>query len=263
MATTNQQARLEASANGQIRFMPVKPCKRGHLTERRVDNSCCCECMRITARVRSRNQPRKGQRGDQVWRDAVARGDKTYSTGKPCRRGHIAERYVIGRGCLACVPVLKERVAVKQKRQRRLEGKRETGIRLKAIERGESHYFTGRLCKRGHLDWRNVKSLTCLACSREKTKAFHRDNPEYHRLWNRVRSKRVKQATPSWVDLQELKKLYINCPEGYHVDHIVPLRHHQVCGLHVMANLRYLPAIANIRKSNKFVPQIGAETYGF
>lgn len=58
-------------------------------------------------------------------------------------------------------------------------------------------------------------------------------------------------ATPKWANLDLIKEVYLNCPEGYHVDHIIPLKNKLVCGLHVENNLQYLPAVENIKKGNK------------
>lgn len=62
------------------------------------------------------------------------------------------------------------------------------------------------------------------------------------------------QRTPPWADLEKIRKIYRNCPEGYHVDHIIPLQGELISGLHVESNLQYLPAIENCRKGNKFIP---------
>lgn len=51
---------------------------------------------------------------------------------------------------------------------------------------------------------------------------------------------------------EALVEFYRNCPDGHHVDHVVPLKHPLVCGLHVLANLQYLPATENLKKRNKF-----------
>lgn len=52
---------------------------------------------------------------------------------------------------------------------------------------------------------------------------------------------------------EEIRKIYDDCPPGYHVDHIIPLRAKNMCGLHVPWNLQYLPALENIRKNNKVI----------
>jgi len=65
------------------------------------------------------------------------------------------------------------------------------------------------------------------------------------------RAKKLK-ATPSWADLAKIKQAYLDCPKGFHVDHIIPLQGKNVCGFHVENNLQYLPAMDNFRKNNKF-----------
>lgn len=62
----------------------------------------------------------------------------------------------------------------------------------------------------------------------------------------------IMQRTPAWSEIDLIAKFYKNCPKGYHVDHDLPLRGELVSGLHVLSNLRYLPALENISKGNKF-----------
>ena len=58
--------------------------------------------------------------------------------------------------------------------------------------------------------------------------------------------------TPKWADLEKIRAIYTNCPDGQHVDHIVPLRGRTVSGLHVENNLQYLSSAQNLHKSNKW-----------
>ncbi len=51
---------------------------------------------------------------------------------------------------------------------------------------------------------------------------------------------------------KEIIALYKNRPEGYDLDHIIPINHPDVCGLHVPWNLTYLDKSSNQIKSNQF-----------
>lgn len=70
-------------------------------------------------------------------------------------------------------------------------------------------------------------------------------------------------ATPRWANLAEIEKIYANSTriatktgQRMHVDHIVPLVHPLVCGLHCEANLRIIPAEKNLRKGNNWWPNM-------
>jgi hypothetical protein len=61
-------------------------------------------------------------------------------------------------------------------------------------------------------------------------------------------NKRVKKAIPKWLSKEEkrqIKEFYRNRPEGYDVDHIIPLNSPYISGLHVLSNLQYLPKSIN------------------
>lgn len=78
--------------------------------------------------------------------------------------------------------------------------------------------------------------------------------PEYRRAEARRRLLSKIQRTPVWADNKKILDFYKNKPLGTHVDHIIPLHHRLVSGLHVENNLQYLPSAENLQKSNKFDP---------
>jgi len=142
-----------------------------------------------------------------------------------------------------------------------------------ALAQGSKHYFTGVPCKRGHIRERFSVNGNCLTCRNENQKAYYRTpkgqeiQKNLERLWRKtpngkawrkrsafLRKRRYRVATPRWCDLRVLGQFAEECPEGYHVDHIIPLRGDVVCGLNVLENLQYLPAQENLSKSNKIDP---------
>ncbi len=91
-------------------------------------------------------------------------------------------------------------------------------------------------------------------------KQWQQSNRGTVNAYNSKRRASEKAATPSWADLEKIKSLYnvaqyLDWISGgfvkHHVDHIIPLRGKNVCGLHVEDNLQILIDKDNLRKSNK------------
>ena len=81
---------------------------------------------------------------------------------------------------------------------------------------------------------------------------YHKANPQVAR--RNTAKRRAALNNPNWADQAEITRIYKECPPGYHVDHIIPLRGKHVCGLHVTWNLQYLLPEENMRKSNRIDP---------
>lgn len=98
---------------------------------------------------------------------------------------------------------------------------------------------------------------------RAARKQWGMQNPHLRRAAE-ARKKATKiQATPAWADHSEINEIYRESylasqrtGKQHHVDHIVPLRSNQVCGLHCEANLRVLLGRENELKSNKHWPDM-------
>jgi hypothetical protein len=140
--------------------------------------------------------------------------------------------------------------------------------RGKAIEKKENRKYRntegGKLAKRrGQRKWHQTergqayhKYYTALPRAQESHRASgrrsYRNNIAACKARSVERKRHIRRATPAWADLTRVRAVYLKCPPGHHVDHIVPLRGKNVCGLHVENNLQYLPAAENIRKRNHF-----------
>lgn len=108
-----------------------------------------------------------------------------------------------------------------------------------------------------------LKSINLKHCSRtcaaESKARIRRRFPDLDRklsdrvicreAWQRYKAKKVLQ-TPLNVDIKILQEIYLNCPEGYEVDHKIPI---SKGGLHHPDNLQYLLKSENRKKSNKLM----------
>jgi 5-methylcytosine-specific restriction endonuclease McrA len=133
-------------------------------------------------------------------------------------------------------------------------------------------YFSNRVQKYGigggHYPWRIVlldiiDLKRCSKCKVVLTKnEFHsnssnRDNLAVEcKICKIIQSKinkiYIKERTPIWADLDKIYEFYFNCPIGYQVDHIIPLKGKLVSGLHVLNNLQYLTIEENLKKNNSY-----------
>lgn len=80
----------------------------------------------------------------------------------------------------------------------------------------------------------------------QKNKAAYRD-----RLIKYFKGR--TEQTPKWSDIDEMNNIYQLAKEkGLEVDHIVPITHPKVCGLHTQDNLRCIPKQLNRSKRNRY-----------
>ena len=182
---------------------------------------------------------------------AISQALNRYYDGTECRKGHISEKYVRDGYCCECKS-LKE----KENKVRRLEyAKKYYRKNTQNVKAKTREYAINNADKvsANQKKWRTNNA--------SKIKQYRKDNRGLYAYHVAKRRKRVKQATPAWVNMEEIKQFYMLAAKlsnetgiPHEVDHIIPLVHELVCGLHCPENLRVIPKVDNIKKSNKFEP---------
>jgi hypothetical protein len=185
----------------------------------RVGHSLSCGCLKIDLLyLRAQQRPRA----------AAQREGRSRYEAPPCKRCGCEERVTSTRACPQCQ---NEYMA------RRREQLGDAGRKVAT-------------------EWRKKwkaknpgKDTAVAAARRSRLREWIR---EYGRMYSAKRGKHRETATPEWADREAIAEFYANCPPGFHVDHIVPLRGKIVSGLHVLNNLQYLPPEENKKKANLF-----------
>lgn len=184
---------------------------------------------------------------------------KTYFTGKPCKRGHIALRYIASKQCVTCH---KESQA---RRRSTPEGKAQHLERVRVWQENNPDKVARYKAK--YVDENREKIYAKLAAHRkanplrraEIVRNYAQKNKE--KLTAAARKRQVLKLTamPPWVDVDAINLVYSQADYvsrltavPHEVDHIIPLRNSKVCGLHVPWNLQILSQTENRRKGNLF-----------
>ncbi len=178
------------------------------------------------------------------WMAAKLAGEKKYSTGVPCKKGHMSERYTSSTRCCECA-LSHDRATYKEKYEKKIKPRR-----MLPEVRAEN--------ARKAAEYRDRLSEEKKAIAREKAKIrsreWRKNNPGHRNALKYMYIADRTLRTPEWANHARIIEFYKNCPPGHHVDHIIPLRAKNVSGLHVDYNLQYLPAKENMRKNNRFDP---------
>lgn len=96
-------SRKEAAAQGLTFYFTGKPCSFGHIAQRYVSCHRCLGCQHVfCAHLREETKRRKLARPLTARATAKAAGQARYKTGKPCTRGHYADRLTINDACTKC-----------------------------------------------------------------------------------------------------------------------------------------------------------------
>lgn len=194
-----------AATAGFSFYFTGEPCRRGHVSLRRVGHRECIACKKM----RNRNNPPKKavelkpRRGSHIKavedymlsnglrtlsKDvARAQGLKYYFTGEPCAHGHVAmRRSDLGR-CLTCYIKVVSDLQIKRKLTV-VSPKSQRDAGFEAVEKymcsnglyilskeaalaeGLEYYFTGEPCPHSHMSMRRVDLGRCVECYRNKRK---------------------------------------------------------------------------------------------
>lgn len=133
--------------------------------------------------------------------------------------------------------------------------------------------------RKNRREWHHKNKAKCALWSKMR----YLRNPEKHKLayrkWvdenrayvyakNAERRAGLGRAMPRWVDRKAIEKFYdeakrLTLKTGiiHHVDHIYPLTHPWLQGLHVPWNLRVIQASKNTSKNNKVTPEMLAQSF--
>ena len=182
-------------------------------------------------------------------REAMAAGVSRYQMDKPCKRGHMGDALVNG-GCIECRYIRYKSEPYKEVARERY------ALHPEKVNERSRNYNQRPEVKEANRERqkRDRKDSTKREKMNQSCRGWYERNKDNKLIANRLQEIARLNRVPIWSELDEIKQFYLDCPEGCHVDHIIPLQGRLVSGLHVLDNLQYLTARENLSKSNHFDP---------
>jgi hypothetical protein len=188
---------------------------------------------------------------------AFAAGAPRYFTGKPCKKGHVAERFTNNATCVEC-----HRLIYYYKHEHNKERNRMNCAKNRERERARAaEWYANNLDKARARN--KARYWVDVNASRQDGRKRYAKNPEPGKVGARRRKINKKSRTPLWHgELDEFvfcEALTLASERGdatgikWHVDHMIPLLGKKASGLHVAGNLQVIPAAMNMEKHNRMI----------
>ncbi|MEX3914840.1 hypothetical protein AB4Y43_01145 [Paraburkholderia sp. BR10872] len=176
--------------------------------------------------------------------EARARGLPRYFTGKPCKHGHISERFVGDTHCVTC-KLARNKKFYENNREQQQASQRDYNRR-----NSEKRAIASVKYRKAHPE------VSAAASRRYRAK-----NPHFAKYTRDLSRARGLGCIPKWFgELDELafteaidlfKRRTKMTGIAWEIDHIVPMKSKWVCGFHTWFNIRVIPQKINRSKHNR------------
>ena len=228
--------RSEAKRLGFTRYFTGKQCKHGHVSERLTCDGGCVTCKSEKqslywrtsekARAKDKRSYAKKKQNPEFLKNKAEQNLQAYYANHEEKKSQANLAYAKRK---AANPNLSAEIYARYK---------------------ESSLSASKQYYQDHIEERKAKQRLWSKTNRGTANA----------LSKRYKLKKVN-ATPAWLTPEQLYNMKCTykvaaqlgqySSEKWHVDHIVPIRGKDVCGLHVPWNLQVLPAKMNMQKGNR------------